>query len=970
MKTVLVSRTARNAFRTIVDALEWPGGAEAIAVERGQYAESLHISGRLSIYAKDGPGTVFIDTRDESTIYVDQGAAVWLQGLVIRNFHSEGIAVIAWDALMLDRCQLICQGTRGLYAERASASLRDCRLEHCGIEYLNAVGTVERTEIVAPRGNGVVVGTGANPVVRQTAIRDPAGNGVLVTAGGTGTFEDCEITGADEVSAFCVAMQGAPTVRRLRVQDGEADGMLFDRGLGHVEDSVIGPIGGSGIGLMKGSSVTIKGTRVQRSGTAGIGLVERSRAVIEDCEVIGVDGIGIVVQDRSEATVRACRIAEATDDGAWLTTRGRGRFEAVAVLASGGNGLLASSGAELTLANCTVLDNRGAAVARHDDATVHVTGLTAMRNRGGDDIVIVNQTTVQAGPAPYRSLTPPPAPAAGPEDVDALLAELDAMVGLDGVKREVRAQVNLVKVNEQRRRAGLPVPSRGMHLVFMGPPGTGKTSVARLYGRLLSALGVMPNGQFVEAARADLVSNHVGETALKTTEKFDQAIGGVLFIDEAYTLSRQFGSGGDFGQEAIDALVKLMEDHRDRLAVIVAGYAPEMRHFLAANPGLRSRFPKTIQFENYSPEELVRIVEGMAGQYQFQLAAGARDLLVGHFQRARRDATFGNGREARRVFDAIVERQAARIATLPTVSEDDLRMLVPADLDGVVDSGASRLEAEPRDPAHVQALLAELDRMVGLDAVKHDIRTLLDLIADYRRRRAAGLPAQPMTGHLVFAGPPGTGKTTVARLYGRLLAALGVIAQGQVVEVTRADLVAGFVGQTALKTRETFDRARGGVLFIDEAYALARRVGEAASDFGLEAIDTLVKLMDDHRDEVVVIAAGYSDDMRAFLAANEGLASRFSRVLTFEPYSPDELLAIFDDMAAAADDAASEPVEAALRAHFHADRGGYANGNGRDVRRLYEAMVAGRSRRLARRAEAGVEPTREELRAFQPEDVA
>jgi SpoVK/Ycf46/Vps4 family AAA+-type ATPase len=967
MKTVLVSRTARGAFRTIVEALQSSGNAQGIAIEPGQYSESIQVWGRLTIYAKDGEGTVFLDSYDDYTVGVTRGGAVTLYGLVVRNFKPDGLPVTAiGSTLTVERCQLVGQSPMGVAAHEAFLSVRDCRLENCGIGYQRASGTVERTEIVTPSTAGVVVAMGGNPVVRQTTIRDPGKNGIYIHSGGMGTFEDCEITGGGELPAFYAEQQAAPTVRRLRVRECEGHGIYYEQSRGTIEDPVVDSVSGVGMFFSSGSAVTVSRARVEGS-AGGILVADRSRAVFEDCEVVRAQGKGVGVFDRSEATFKGGTVSESTAEGVWVRSRSRATCQGTTVAGCGGHGFLVEAGCELFLSDCQVLDNSGAAVACEDEKTVHVQGLTATGNRGGDGVATPAGVGSQVGPAPPAP-PPPLEPAAGPEDVEGLLAELDAMVGLEGVKREVRAQVSILKVNEQRRKAGLPVPSRGLHLVFTGPPGTGKTSVARLYGRLLAALGVLRTGQFVEAARADLVASHLGETALKTTDKFNQALGGVLFIDEAFALSRQFGSGSDFGQEAIDTLVKLMEDHRDEVVVIAAGYAPEMRQFLAANPGLQSRFPKTIQFENYTPEQLVRIFEGMAGRFEFRLAEGARERLVSHFQQARRDANFGNGREARRVFEAVLERQAERIAALPDVSPDDLRLLTPADLEGVVETGRT-LAGEPRDPAQVQALLADLDRMVALEGVKRDIRDLFDRIADHRRRLAAGLRPQPVSSHLVFAGPPGTGKTTVARLYGKLMAALGVIAQGQVVEVSRADLVAGYVGQTALKTTETFDRARGGVLFVDEAYALARRSGEASADFGREAIDTLVRLMEEHRDEVVVIAAGSSDDMRQFLAANEGLASRFSRTLTFEPYSPDELLAIFADMAAAADDVVPEPVEAALAAHFEAHRGAYANGNGRDVRRLYEAMVTNRSRRLARQAEAGAEPTRDELRGFRPEDV-
>lgn len=246
------------------------------------------------------------------------------------------------------------------------------------------------------------------------------------------------------------------------------------------------------------------------------------------------------------------------------------------------------------------------------------------------------------------------------EDVGTLLRELEQMIGLAGVKDQVSTIVNAIEVGLQRSRLGLRVPNPGHHLVFTGPPGTGKTTVARLYGRILAALKVVSKGHIVEVARPDLVGQYIGETSRKTREKFDGARGGVLFIDEAYALARS-DSGLDFGREAIDVLVKLMEDHRDDVVVIVAGYETEMQDFLSSNPGLRSRFTRTIAFEDYTSAELVEIVGLHAARDGYLLTPEARSGLFSYFELENRDVSFGNGRAARQVYEAMVERQAARL---------------------------------------------------------------------------------------------------------------------------------------------------------------------------------------------------------------------------------------------------------------------------------------------------------------------
>ena len=222
--------------------------------------------------------------------------------------------------------------------------------------------------------------------------------------------------------------------------------------------------------------------------------------------------------------------------------------------------------------------------------------------------------------------------------------------------------------------------------LFSGPRGTGKTTVARLYGRILAQLGVLRSGHLVEVARADLVAQIIGGTAIKTTEAFNKALGGVLFIDEAYTLSSGGGgTGPDFGREAIDTLVKLMEDHRDDVVVVAAGYSAEMQQFLSANPGMESRFSRTIEFANYTPEELVTIVRSLCQRHDYRLDEGAAEALLEYFEKIPKDGTFGNGRTARRVFERMTDRQASRLAASPVVAPAELTKLTAEDL--VIESG-------------------------------------------------------------------------------------------------------------------------------------------------------------------------------------------------------------------------------------------------------------------------------------------
>ncbi|MFI9366580.1 AAA family ATPase [Kitasatospora sp. NPDC053057] len=992
MFNLLVSQTEPRAYRTLSDALQAaPAGAVNIAITPGHYrTEAYRFWGTATITALGPRGSVVIDCSDEHNLQIE--GRTTLQRLVLRNWHADGLALsVVGGTTVVEDCEFMSRSATSVSARGgAELFLRGSTVRDAGIAYLDAAGVIEGTEVIGAGACGIALRDGARVSVRNCRVNGAREHGIWITTRANPLIEQCEIDGPDQAGIMVDAHA------RAAIRGGSVSGSKL-----------------CGLVVRDDAHATVEGLQITAAAMDGVWCTTRGVLTADGVTVRDARRNGAVVDDGAAATLTNCVIEGSTElglaaggGGGSRTEVAGGRIERNKVgVGFGDDGALTMTGVELTrnadaglvlmpggparLRHVTVTRTEGPGLIVFRGADADIEALVSTGNQKGDlrdfqpapdsapDSITAPATTPAPPSAPPRPSVPSAerpagstAPTAAPNaSLDALLAELDAMIGLREVKEEIGKLVKFLRVAEQRRRAGVAQgPSIGRHMVFSGSAGTGKTTVARVYGRLLAALGVVADGHVTEVSRADLVGKVLGETAQKTTAVFHNARGGVLFIDEAYALSRRFGVGTDFGQEAIDTLVKLLEDHRDEVVVVFAGYSAEMREFLSANPGLQSRVSRTIEFEDYTPDELVAIVEGLTAQFDFVLADGTRDALKAHFQQARRTATFGNGREARRIFEAAIQQQALRLADHDDPSPEQLVQLLPEDLNGVVDRGLGARFGEARDTDQLDTILGELSAMVGLESIKQQIRDLMDLIVMARRRRAAGLPADPLPSHLVFSGPPGTGKTTVARLYGSLLAALGVLARGQVVEVSRAGLVGAFTGQTAALTAEAFERARGGVLFIDEAYALVRPAG-SGPDYGQEAIDTLVKLMEDHRDEVVVIVAGYTDEMQSFLAANPGLASRFSATVEFPAYGLDELVEILVRMAEPAGYTLPADTLAAVRSHLTTHATDYALGNAREVRKLLAAVQTAQARRLRDRERTGLETTVDDLRLFHPEDI-
>lgn len=631
--------------RSISAAVEMAPDNGVIILDRGHYTENVVLTRAVTIIPADGPGSVRWTAADGVPVVLAAEYAA-LSGLVIEAVDGYRPALLAtMGTLSVSDCELIGSGwATVVVGERGHLLMRECRVR-------NAVG------------DGVVVDVAASCVLDTCELRDIGGSAIVANEAGVLEVRSCVLRAVGG-SGVVASGQARLTASNTRISRVTGSAVVIEQqataGLRHVAVTDIGDVG-----FLLGSTGSVS---------------------LEECSVLGSAGDGVRAAGSCAAELRECRVVAAGGHGLHLTARSTSRVAGCEITRSGADGILVADTAQASLNRCRVRDgqsngcqfgpessgsvagseftgNAGDGVRIHNPDAVHVTSCVLRDNRGSG-LRLLPDAAASADRIPRQrahSLSDP-------------LRQLLGLVGLDEAKREIVSLTNLVRMAQRRDAAGLSAPPTARHLVFVGAPGTGKTTVARLYGAILADLGVLASGHLVEVTRIDLVGQTVSDTVIRTTDAFTSALGGILYIDQAQSL----GSEQDLDREVANTLAELMAEHGGDLVVIAAGPVSDMREFLAAKRGVVTRFDRTIEFRDYTPAELVTIVQFHCQRHDYRVDDAAGAALLRYFGTISADRRHGNGRAAQRMFERMVDRQASRLVR-GNAASDDLTLLTIED---------------------------------------------------------------------------------------------------------------------------------------------------------------------------------------------------------------------------------------------------------------------------------------------------
>jgi SpoVK/Ycf46/Vps4 family AAA+-type ATPase len=543
--------------------------------------------------------------------------------------------------------------------------------------------------------------------------------------------------------------------------------------------------------------------------------------------------------------------------------------------------------------------------------------------------------------------------------MDEVLFELEAMTGMTEVKKRVRSMAQKIRTQKEREektraealaRGETWEPKadqkQGNHIVLTGNPGTGKNTVVRMLAKLFKAIGALPTDKLVEINGNDLSSGYQGQTKEKVNEYCRQAMGGVLFIDEAYVLANEHGAVDSYAKQAAETLMTHLENEKDKFICVVAGYEHLMGLFLdKLNPGMRSRFNHFINISDYSAEELFEIFEKkFVKDADLSLTDGAKDAARKEIDAMLRKKlpNFGNARAIRTLFEEITSRQSDRVSVLP----DAQRTLAVLNTIEAEDIG------EAVKSISIDEVLADLDAMVGMKEVKETVRGIANKLAHQKKiMEQTGKAPDKEGNNICITGNPGTGKTTIARTMAKLFKVIGFLSNDKLLEIQGANLKGSFLGQSKDKVDEYCRQAMGGVLFIDETYSLVNERGPA-DEYSQEAITMLLAHLENDREKFVCIVAGYPKEMDTFIMkSNPGMERRFKHYIHLPDYSTDELIEIFERFNVKKSgftltDAAQEKAREAIRMMVANKKPNF--GNAGDIRTFFEKVTGNTANRVSK----------------------
>ncbi|WP_025785891.1 right-handed parallel beta-helix repeat-containing protein [Sporosarcina sp. D27] len=863
--------------------------------------------GIFSDHSKGVMKNCAFNMQDLAHVELANGSHFEIVASTLENGESEGMTIKGSSVEISDSMFKGQKGDQLTCIEKSNVSVKRTQFlsgKERGIVCMNSICTVTESEVKYNQMTQLTASSQSNLTILGCEIENGKSIGIY-SAGSQVKISDSQVSHHGDIQIFATE-QSELIVSATEVKSGKSAGVSAKESTMEIANCILIGHKGSNILLSSDAKAEITDCRIsngEKNGVlAGPGVIvslertvlfnhkrqqvsatKSAEVYLTECELYDGNSSGVLLSEVRRTEVTDTRVHGHREDQIVMQDCSTSIFKSMQVMNGAKAGLMLEKSAPV-LEDCRFANNRAGDLKRLDDSKpvlknteLLIPTVASRQDRNSRVGALTEQTERQVV-------------FSNPEMLDILMSELDEFIGLENVKDKMRDMMNLVEINHFKSERGLKtIELTAPHMIFQGNPGTGKTTIARLMGGFFKWLGLLKKGHLVEVKREDLVGTHVGSSEELTKLKIKEAMGGVLFIDEAYSLTAGKNSSNDFGKKVIDTLLPAMENHRGEFVVIAAGYTEEMDSFLNSNPGLKDRFTEKIHFQDYTPDELMQLfLNKCEGSYS--ITDAAKKALNNEFivRYRKRDETFSNARMVRTLYDQIGVAQSLRISKSPREqwTEELLTVFEEEDVLQVVKERDVKSYEIPIDEELLEKKRAELHQFIGLKTVKAEIDEMIELMRYYKRENHS---AEKLMNHTLLIGKPGTGKTEIARVLAGIYQALGLLERGELIEVDRSDLVGTHIGETEKRTADQIEQAMGSALFIDEAYTLE---GSSENDYGKKALEVLLKQMSDRQGEFLLIAAGYEKEMDRFLDSNAGLRRRFGLTLHFEDYTPEELMKI------------------------------------------------------------------------------